>query len=368
MKVLHIGEYARGGVATHINQLLAYQAKIPEITGLNLLLAARSAGEKFVLVPEHIYYYDFCRRLSQVLPAIVRIRKWILKLQPDIVHIHSSYAGFLARVACFLCLKRPKIIYCAHGWSFNMEVHPLKKRILAYIEKILSLNTSLIINISRYEHDSAAQNKLPMKKMIMVYNGVRERTEVAEPALSLDNDCINLLFAGRFDRPKGLDILLRVFAGYQLKKIKLFLLGESVLGDLELNIPSDVVNLGWVYEDEIDSYYSLFDAVIMPSRWEGFGLTAIEAMRNGKAVIASNRGSLPEIVINGVNGYLFDLGDEQGLVELLRGLDKKTLQEMGRQGYRIYKEHFTGQRMNEAILQAYRKLIWQSYSNSNPKD
>lgn len=55
-------------------------------------------------------------------------------------------------------------------------------------------------------------------------------------------------------------------------------------------IPDNVESIGWINHDEIDSYYSLFDAVIIPSRWEGFGLVAIEAMKNAKAIIVSNRG------------------------------------------------------------------------------
>ncbi len=353
MKVLHLGEYARGGLATYINELLVYQAKVPEITDLNLLLASRSAGAKFAIGPEHIYYYDFSRKISQALSAIIQIRKRILKLQPDIIHIHSSYAGFLVRAAYFFSPKRPKIIYCAHGWSFNMEISPYKKKLLAQIEKTLSWKTDLIINISRFEHDSACANKLPIEKMILVHSGVRPSQEAAEPALSLDKDYINLLFVGRFDRPKGLDILLRFFVKYELDNIKLYLLGESVLDNCEINIPPGVVNLGWVDQEEMDSYYLSFDVVIMPSRWEGFGLVAIEAMRNGKPVIASNRGSLPEIVSHGINGLIFDLEDEPGLAALLQGMDKKVLQKMGQNAYKTYKERFSSQRMNEAIIKVY---------------
>ena len=50
-------------------------------------------------------------------------------------------------------------------------------------------------------------------------------------------------------------------------------------------IPDNVESIGWINHDEIDSYYSLFDAVIIPSRWEGFGLVAIEAMKMLKPLL-----------------------------------------------------------------------------------
>jgi glycosyltransferase involved in cell wall biosynthesis len=357
LKVLHIGEYARGGVATYINELLAYQAEILEITDLNLLLASRSAGRKFNLNSENIFYYNFDRTINTVLLAIFQIRRHLKKLQPDIVHVHSSFAGLLARIACFFISDTPIIIYCAHGWSFNMEMSPLKKRLFVLIEKTLTWKTDLIINISRYEYDSACANELPIHKMILIYSGVREKEDVDEPVLSLDDNLVNLLFVGRFDTAKGLDILLQVFNEHKFKNIKLYLAGESVLGKSSINIPEGVVNLGWVDEEEIDSYYRSFDAVIMPSRWEGFGLVAIEAMRNAKPVIASNRCSLPEIVSHGINGYLFDLEDEQELVSLLLGLDKKVLKEMGQQGYKIYKKRFTSSRMNAEVIRQYQRVL-----------
>lgn len=234
------------------------------------------------------------------------------------------------------------------------------------LEKILARNTELIINVSNYEYESACAFKLPAEKMVTICNGVRAAVERSNLMLPLDQDCINLLFVGRFDRQKGLDILLRFFARQQFEHIKLYLLGERVLDDQGLCIPPGVVNLGWVDNREIDSYYRLFDAVIMPSRWEGFGLAAIEAMRNRKAVIASSRGALPEIVSHGVNGYLFDLDDEDQLLTLLGQLSKTMLMDMGRKGYQIYKEKFSSLAMNEQVWEQYSRLavIIKAYANS----
>ena len=356
MKILHIGEFVRGGVATYIDELLCYQIQDTAITDLRLLLDLRSEGIVLTLGSENIYYYNYDRQSARVLTAIFQIRSYIRTFQPDIVHVHSSHAGFLTRFPYLLGFKRPKVVYCAHGWSFNMEIPSCQKRLLAFVEKTLARETDLIINVSRYEHDSACAYNLPAGKMTVICSGVRERKECA-PALSLDNEFINLLFAGRFDKQKGLDILLQVFSKYRFEKIKLYLIGESVLGNMDINIPAEVVNLGWIDSDKIDSYYSSFDAVLIPSRWEGFGLVAVEAMRNHKPVIASRRCSLPELVTHGVNGYLFDPEDEPVLVDLLKQLDKTILRQMGQRAYEIYKERFSSQYMNSAIVNKYQQLL-----------
>ena len=62
----------------------------------------------------------------------------------------------------------------------------------------------------------------------------------------------------------------------------------------------------------------------MPSRWEAFCLVAIEAMKYGKPVIVSNRGALPELVQEGINGWFFDMDDSYSLLSLLKTINNKN--------------------------------------------
>jgi glycosyltransferase involved in cell wall biosynthesis len=78
----------------------------------------------------------------------------------------------------------------------------------------------------------------------------------------------------------------------------------------------------------------------MPSRWEGFGLTALEAMRNGKPVIASRVGGLGELLIDGVNGIFIDPEDTEGLVVKLADLSKDSLRSMGGAASMIFSTGF----------------------------
>ena len=76
------------------------------------------------------------------------IRRNINKIQPDIIHLHSTFAGFIVRTHYIFKSRKPKIIYCSHGWSFLMDIGFIKKYIYLSIEKILCAYTDLIINIS----------------------------------------------------------------------------------------------------------------------------------------------------------------------------------------------------------------------------
>ncbi|MCV9884490.1 glycosyltransferase [Metabacillus halosaccharovorans] len=357
MKVLHVGEYVKGGVATYIKEIIDFQSNSDRVDEVYLMLSKNNSEKQLNIQNNNIIFYDYRRKPKYVLRAILEINKSINHIKPDVIHVHSTFAGLYTRIPFFLKKNRPKIVYCSHGWSFLMDIKQYKKIIFATIEYLLSLKTDLIINISNNEQEKSLQFKLPKNKSRVIYNGINEIEKNDEIDISVDNSKINLLFVGRFDRQKGLDILLKYFSNYNNNKINLYVAGSGVLGNQEIIIPENVINLGWIDNTKIDAYYKMFDAVIIPSRWEGFGLVAIEAMKNKKAVIVSNRGALPELVQDGVNGYVFDLDDMKSLEKVFNTINKEDLVDFGENGYKIFKDKFTSKIMNKQIINTYITLF-----------
>ncbi len=99
------------------------------------------------------------------------------------------------------------------------------------------------------------------------------------------------------------------------------------------------------------------DAVVMPSRWEAFGLVAAEAMRAGVPVIASNRGALPEVVEHEVGGYIFDLDDPDALGRLLQRLDRSELRQLGNSARRRWEREFVADKMNDLLRETYASVL-----------
>jgi len=356
MRILHIGEYVNGGIGTYWSEVVGYQSRKHDV---HVLMSRHNSQCSLPLEEHRIHYYEYKRHLRAFPRAMRQIAAVIDQIQPDIIHLHSTFAGLLTRAELFFRKDYSfKVIYCAHGWSFIMDVPKYKKRVYAWIERILASQTDLIINISNYEMKQALQYGLPGDRSTMVYNGVAERSRAeAAPVTGLQSDKINLLFIGRFDYAKGLDILVELFRTYELQHVTLYTIGGSVLGDQRIDLPEGIVHLGWIDNDRIDGYYAMCDAVIMPSRWEGFGLVAVEAMRNGKAVICSNRAALPELVQHEVNGYLFEIEQPEQLLSIIQSLDRSELERLGEQGRRIYQERFTSTRMNLNLEMAYERLF-----------
>ena len=116
----------------------------------------------------------------------------------------------------------------------------------------------------------------------------------------------------RLELIKGMDLVVPAFAEVlkRFPEVRLFVVGD---GSLRATMEQQAVELGcadritWVGrqpQEELNKWYGQMDIVLMPSRSEGFGLTAIEAMANGCVMVVSNVGGLPEVVRDGVCGLL----------------------------------------------------------------
>ena len=336
MKILHVGEYVNGGVATYLRTLLSGLQKYDDVENY-LLISEYKSQQGWEDITKKVFYYKYKRSISNIFSAIKQIHAVIKDVNPDIIHAHSTWAGLFVRLPYLFKKRKAKIIYQSHGWAFLMDTSNYKKNIYALVEKILSIPTDRIINISNYEQNQAVKCGLNKNKMVMIYNGVEDKVNKSNLKLNWDENKINLLFVGRLDRQKGLDLFLDVYDKMKLENLHLYVIGTSVLDDNLPNSTKYVTYLGWVNNKDIDVYYQACDAVIMPSRWEGFGLVAIEAMKNSKAVIASNRGALPELIKEDFTGYIFNIDDEISLKNRLLNLDKEKINILGENGRNIYK-------------------------------
>ena len=353
MKVLHVGEYVQGGVATYISMLLNH----PNHTEIKdyIICSDRNSEHKWNLPKGRVHYYTYHRSIFQVLPAMITVWKEIRRLEPDVIYCHSTWAGLFARFPMLFLGKPCRVIYNAHGWAFLRNTAEWKRRVYAGIEKMLLHSTDTVVNVSKHEYNSAIKYGLPAKKLQVIYSGISDKKGDIDPSVKLPDNCVNLLFVGRFDPQKGIDYLLEEFSKCRRNDLRLTVIGDNVIGGthIEKENSDTVTFLGWVPHEKLASYYSQCDAVVMPSRWEAFGLVAIEAMKYSKPVIVSNKGALPEIIKDGENGLIFNFDDPQSLQSVLDKLSKNQLHEMGNNAGKDFMEHYRLENMVSATIKNY---------------
>ena len=168
MKVLHVGEYVQGGVATYISMLLNH----PNHTEIKdyIICSDRNSEHKWSLPKGRVHYYTYHRSIFQVFPAMITVWKEIRRLEPDVIYCHSTWAGVFVRFPMLFFGKSCRVLYNAHGWAFLRDTAEWKRKIYALIERILLQVTDAVINVSNYEYNAALRYGLPPKKQHVIYS------------------------------------------------------------------------------------------------------------------------------------------------------------------------------------------------------
>lgn len=332
LRIVHVVEATKGGVHTYVDNLVRYQRQ--RGFDVHVIACEHLSAQGLAESGATIHPYRSSRNPLH-LPGIVRrLREMIARIKPDIVHAHSTFAGLYARLA-----MRPKrgtaVIYQPHGWSFAQQVAWGKKAVYRAVERVLAHRTDAIINISLHDLQEARDNGVGIGRNVLIRNAVPAARPETAPFAQPEQNHINVGFAGRFDRQKGLDILLHI--GRLVPSCHFHIAGDfSISRQTAIDWPDNFHHLGWLPPDQIDAFYAAMDVMIVPSRWEGFGLVVAEAMRNGCPVIVNCAGALPELVIDGFNGHIVDVRETSAVAALLSGLSRDRLRQMGANGKRVF--------------------------------
>lgn len=176
-------------------------------------------------------------------------------------------------------------------------------------------------------------------------------------------------FVGRLDAQKGVSTLLDAMAILVArgKRAKLVLAGEGNLRNYateflrEKNLGDSAYLAGFV--DDIPAFLRGIDFLVLPSNWEGFGYAAVEAMAAGKAVVASNVSSLPEIVDDHRTGLLVPPRSPERLADAMGTLvdNPRLRDEMGKAGARKVENAFSLSTMIASV-----ELLLQEAASSSP--
>jgi glycosyltransferase involved in cell wall biosynthesis len=355
-RILHVAQSSAGGIASYFEEIAPFQAARYGSENVKFVIPDGSEHSPSIDPKQLIRFQSASRDARHLLDFVRTALRAIGDLKPDIVHLHSSFAGAILRPLLRMRRHRPRIVYCAHGWAFSMETSEAKQRTYAFLERQFAKTTDLIQVVSQSEYDAAARVGIPIAKMRVVPNGI---AWVPRPQAEPRTGPIRLVFIGRHDRQMGLDILLDTIGQCPLTGIHFDIVGSSIAAGMTVNQPAfdNVTYYGWLPRQEAMQVLGKADAMIMPSRWEAFGLVAIESMRAAIPVIGSNRGAIPEIVNDGVGGYIFDLDDPDSLKTLLRRLTRDDLARLGTSARARWEQHYHSDRMNELTCQAYDDLM-----------
>lgn len=368
MKIIHAAENIKGGVGAYMRDLLVMQ-RDSYGPGVVIALVPESQRE-MIQSPEGVEVFTFDDtgpRMISTLRLAWRMRQLVSRVRPEVVHLHSTFAGAALRPLLRAMGTPATVIYCAHGWAFDRETSALSRLVAMTFERCLAHWCDAVVCISQHEMRAAERIGIRASKLHLVSNGIPRETPRNTPeteGVPWPEGKRRVLFVGRFDRQKGTDLLLQALAELG-DSVFCYLVGDTVLGDASIGpLPENARVTGWLPPAQIEAFYRSADVVVVPSRWEGFGLIAVEAMRAELPVIASRVGGLPEIVGDGETGVLIPPDDKAALVNALRDLSDERLAAMGRAGRQRFLRLFTLDRVHRQITELYQAGLSETVSTT----
>lgn len=225
-----------------------------------------------------------------------------------------------------------------------------------------------IANSHEARRVALAREKLRPEKVIVIHNGIRPPAE-PPPPLPLDlppgREPVIAMVANLKPVKKGHDVLFRALDRLRGDFPRLLVLcaGQDLSGGAipamarEMGVGDHVFFTG--YCDNIPALLRHADLAVLPSRYESFPASILEAMAAGLPVVASRAGGIPEIIRDGDNGLLVEPGDDRALGEALSGLlhDSTERARLGRAARETVATHFTAGTMTRRIEEAYLSLF-----------
>jgi glycosyltransferase involved in cell wall biosynthesis len=360
MKVLHvIARMNVGGTATYLFNLLEGLENSKVET--KLIIGSVPSNEKEDSWIEQLNYQripGLSRAIAPKRDLMARRKLWeiVKDYQPDLIHCHTFKAGVLVRS------KKTSIpiIHTFHGHHlYDPDYGKFARFVINAIERILAKRSKKILTIgSRVGKELLDVGIGNRSQYQSIAPGVRvpklsERFKIVKK-FSLNSDRLNVLWMGRLTRVKRPDRVIELAKHFP--NVNFIIAGDGELrAELEAIAPNNVYFLGVQSSDEM---FSLADIVLLTSDSEGMPLTLIEGQMAGVPAIATDVGSVSEVVENEVTGLVTSTQIDQIASSLGRLIDDSMLRSiMAKNAKERALDRFSIEKMVESHIQVYKQAL-----------
>ena len=303
MKLMYvITQSELGGAQSVVANLSNYFASIK---GNEVYIVSGGPGDawKFLHPDIKVIYIKESQKKISWKDLIVLIKLFLIrfKYKPDKVHLHSSKAGILGRIA----FSKKKVIYTVHGFD---SIRVAFRRFLLF-EKLLKNRANQIVGVSNYDAENL--EKEGIKGSVCIYNGIEDFANPARKFNTTDIQNVIDFFdslkkegkfivcsIARLSKQKRYSLFCEVADIFKENKEIVFVwIGNQMTPDY---VPENAYCLGEVAEaHRVLPYTDLF---FLPSNYEGLPVSIIEALCYGKPIVASDTGGVNEL-LDGNNGH-----------------------------------------------------------------
>lgn len=334
--------------------------------GGELIERAAESGADVTVLPDLVRRTQPLRDLStlRALQRIFRARRY------DVVHTHSTKAGWLGRVAA-KAARVPIIVHTVHGFPFPIDGR-LRSRVLTAIEGWVARGTDCSICVAdALRREVATWTAPPRPRVVTIYSGIdfaglasQASPEAVRSALGLGDSWPVVGTVGHLRDAKAHEVLIDAVAIVRQRhpRLRLLIVGE---GERRAVLTAHVRAAGLCENvrllgerHDVADLLGAFDVYAMSSLWEGVGRAMTEAMYRGLPVVATAVNGVPELVVHGETGLTVPVRDPRALAAAIERLvdDPALAKRLGGAARRRVEERMSGTAMVAAIETLYQEI------------
>jgi glycosyltransferase involved in cell wall biosynthesis len=371
-----------GGPAIHVANLAAglqtrgYQTTL--VAGSlargedSMAFLAERLGVSVVSVPE------IQREVSALHDArsVLRVAELIRTERPQILHTHTAKAGAIARAAAMLAgdARPPVVLHTFHGHVLKGYFGPGRTAFFRQVEQSLARLSDVLVAVSpEVRNELIELGVAPRRKFAVIRLGIPLEERLGDASAGEDyrrlygipKDAFVIGWVGRMTGVKATRAVLEIVRAVHDRGVDsvLCMVGDGPdrvrLEEIahELGIARSCYFVG--YQEQIAGYYRLFDAFVLPSVNEGTPVSAIESLASGTPVVANRVGGVPDVVRDGVDGFLVEAGDAEAAADKLAVLarDEALRRRLGEAGRARVLERYSVSRLVDDVDRLYRSLL-----------
>ena len=372
IKVLHVvTRMNTGGVAVLLDDLMS--SFNPHLIEATLLTGSCDETEEdYLSIRKPSYRLIRVARLQKKfnpkkdLQAFFEIRRSIKSLRIDVVHTHTSKAGLLGRLAASTVKPKPVRVHTFHGHLLTGYFSSWKTKLVYSIEKFLELFTDSFVAMGSQVCNDLKSIGLGKRVNFKVFfpglpSRAFESKLVVRKEIALEENQTYILFVGRMTSIKRPDRLLDAIDELVKRKVNVRVLAAGdgeLLADLRDRASKEdlpITFLGW--RSDIPKLIAASDIAVLTSDNEAVPLTLIEASMAGLPLVSTNVGSVSDVLVNDLNGYLVD-SEPAALADALQKLaiDPVLREIMGEAGRERATRYFSLEKMCSDHTELYQVL------------
>ena len=286
-----------------------------------------------------------------------QLEKIIREVKPDIIHTHTFKAGYVTRMK----KQSVPVVHTFHGHLLDdPEFSGFKSKVIVEVERKLAKNSTKLVTVGRRVADELLEQRIGHRaQYVNIPPGVVavDVTPRAQALANLNLDDTGKPIVGWIARVTGVKNPMRALEVADALPDTRFVIagGGDLLDQVKAKAPANVSVIGWADAGDL---FGASDIILSTSENEGMPVALIEAQLAGKPVVATDVGSVSEVILNHETGIVTNknAGSIALALESLT-LDKAKRDEMGRQAVARAQALFSVDRMINAHIDLYSSIV-----------